>query len=69
MIGNHVWVGERAEILYNTQIGDGSIIGAMRLVKSEIANNCIATGVPARVVRKNVSWCRKYFRAWAGIYT
>lgn len=36
IIGNHVWVGECAEILYNTKIGDGSIIGAMSLVKSKI---------------------------------
>lgn len=60
VIGNHVWVGERAEILYNTQIGDGSIIGAMSLVKSEIPNNCIAAGIPARIIRKNISWSRQY---------
>lgn len=59
VIGNHVWVGERVEILYNTKINDGSIIGAMSLVKGKIPNNCIAAGVPARVVRKNIAWCRK----------
>lgn len=56
-IGNHVWIGENAYILYNTQIGDGSIIGAMSLVKSKIPNNCIAAGVPARLVKKNIAWC------------
>lgn len=60
IIGNHVWVGERAEILYHTRIGDGSIIGAMSLVKSRIPNNCIAAGIPARVIRKNIAWSRQY---------
>ena len=59
VIGNHVWVGKGACILYNTRIGDGSIVGAMSLVKSEIPNNCIAAGNPARVIRKNIAWSRK----------
>lgn len=59
VIGNHVWVGDYACILYRTRIGDGSIIGAMGLVKSEIPNNCIAAGNPARVIRKNIAWSRK----------
>ncbi len=45
--------------MYNTQIGNGSIIGAMSLVKSIIPNNCIAAGIPARVIRKNIAWSRK----------
>lgn len=59
IVGNHVWVGEGTEILYNTQIGDGSIIGAKSLVKGKILNNCIAAGIPARVKRKNIAWARK----------
>lgn len=56
-IGNHVWIGERVVILYDTLIGDGSIIGIMSLVKGKIPNNCIAVGIPARVIRKNIAWC------------
>ncbi len=58
-IGNHVWLGMRAAILYHTKIGDGSIVGAMSLVKGILPNNCIAAGVPAKVVRKDVSWSRE----------
>jgi acetyltransferase-like isoleucine patch superfamily enzyme len=58
-IGNHVWVGAKAFILYNTVIRDGSIIGAQSLVKGYVPNNSIAAGNPARVIRKNVAWCRK----------
>lgn len=27
-IGNHIWISMRATILYNTEIGSGSIVGA-----------------------------------------
>lgn len=36
-----------------------SIIGAGSLVKSKIPNNCIAVGVPAQVIRKDIAWSRK----------
>ena len=58
-IGSHVWVGMRAAVLYYTKIGDGSIVGAMSLVKGILPNNCIAAGVPAKVMRKDVSWSRE----------
>lgn len=59
VIGNHVWGGNYSCILYHTQIGDGSIIGAMSLVKGKIPNNCTAAGNPARVIRKNIAWSRE----------
>jgi len=59
VIGNHVWVGARTLILYGARIGDGSIIGANSLVKKVIPNNCIAAGIPAKVIRKNIAWSRK----------
>lgn len=58
VIGNHVWIGLRSTILYNTEIGDGSIIGACSLVKGVIPNNCIAAGNPAKVIRRDVAWSR-----------
>lgn len=58
VIGNHVWIGLRSTILYNTEIGDGSIIGACSLVKGAIPNNCIAAGNPAKVIRRDISWSR-----------
>ena len=59
MIGDHVWLGQRTVILYYTQIGDGSIIGANSLVNSKIPNNCIAVGCPAKVIKRNIAWSRK----------
>lgn len=59
VIGNHVWLGIHCTILYNTKIEDGSVIGAMSLVKGSIPNNCIAAGVPAKVIRRNIAWSRE----------
>lgn len=59
IIGNHVWIGARAIVLYDTDIGDGSIIGAGSIVKNKIPNNCIAVGAPAKVIKQNVAWSRE----------
>ena len=58
IIGEHVWIGFRAMILYNTVVENGSVIGAYSLVKGRIPNNCIAAGIPAKVVRCDISWSR-----------
>lgn len=58
-IGNHVWIGMRTTILYNTKIDNGSIVGAMSLVKGNVPGNCIVAGVPTKIIRKNVSWSRE----------
>lgn len=55
-IGNHVWLGVRAVVLGGSQIGDGSVLGYGSILKGKIPNNCIAAGVPARVVKKNIAW-------------
>ena len=50
-IGNNVWIGSRAMILKGVTIGDNSVIGAMSLVIKDVPPNCIAAGVPAKVIR------------------
>ena len=59
VIGDHVWIGRRANLLHGTLIGNGAIIGLGALVNSEIPNNSLAVGVPAKVVRRDVTWCRE----------
>lgn len=61
IIGNHVWVGYRCHIIGGADIGDGCIIGAGSLVNKKIPNNCIAAGVPAKVVKKNRAWTRNLY--------
>jgi acetyltransferase-like isoleucine patch superfamily enzyme len=58
-IGDHVWIGARAQIMKGAKIGSGSIIGTRAVVTKEIPENCIAVGVPAKVIRQNVSWDRE----------
>jgi acetyltransferase-like isoleucine patch superfamily enzyme len=55
-IGNNVWIGNNVTILKGVTIGDGAIIAAGSLVNKNIPNNCLAAGVPAKVIRENVKW-------------
>lgn len=58
VIGNHVWVGLRATLFYGTNIGNGSIVGACSFVKGIFPNNCVIAGIPAKMIKKNISWSR-----------
>ncbi len=61
MIGDYVWLGCRAAVLYNTKIGNSSIVGSQSLVKGTFPNNCVIAGNPGKVVKKNVTWHRDPF--------
>lgn len=46
------WIGAGVTIMPGVTIGENSIIGAGAVVRKDIPANCIAVGVPAKVVRK-----------------
>jgi acetyltransferase-like isoleucine patch superfamily enzyme len=50
-IGNRVWCGNNVTILSGVSIGDDVVIGAGSVVNKNIPPNCIAAGVPAKVLR------------------
>jgi acetyltransferase-like isoleucine patch superfamily enzyme len=50
-IGERVWIGCNSAILPGVTIGDRAVIGAGAVVTSNIPSDCLAVGVPARVVR------------------
>ncbi len=54
-VGEGVLVGAGAKVLGNINIGDHSIIGASSVVLSDIPNNSVAVGIPAKVVKKNLA--------------
>lgn len=49
VIGNDVWIGAQSSILKGAIIRDHAVIGANSVVNSEIPENAIATGSPAKV--------------------
>ncbi len=54
IIGDNVYIATGAKILGPITIGDNSVIGANAVVISDIPANCVAAGVPARVIKRNI---------------
>lgn len=51
VIGNNVWIGDKATILGGVTIGDNVIIGANSVVTHDVPSNCMAAGMPAKVLK------------------
>lgn len=50
MIDDDVWIGARCQILKGVQIGARSIIAAGSIVTKDIPADCVAAGIPAKVL-------------------
>lgn len=50
-IGKDVWFAANVTVLKGVTIGDNVVVGAMSLVNKDIPSNCIAGGVPAKIIR------------------
>lgn len=48
-IGSDCWIAAGCKVLKGSHIKDGTVIGALSLVKGEIPENAIAYGIPAKV--------------------
>lgn len=51
VIGNNVWIGDKAIILPGVHIGDNVIVAANSAVTHDVPSNCVVAGAPARVVK------------------
>lgn len=58
IIEEHVWIGARASILKGVRIRRNSIVGTGAIVTHEVPENVIVAGVPAKIIKKNVTWSR-----------
>lgn len=56
IIGNHVWIGQRAMVLGGACVGSNSVVGTGSVVTKPCGENVVIAGVPARVVRENICW-------------
>lgn len=55
-IGNHVWIAPNTRIMKGAVINDGVIVGSNTMVTKSVPANCLAVGMPARIVKENVMW-------------
>ncbi|MCW4000033.1 MAG: acyltransferase [Candidatus Bathyarchaeota archaeon] len=55
-IGSHVFIARHVYIMKGIKIGDGSIIGAGAIVTHDVPPNCLAGGIPAKIIKENIQW-------------
>lgn len=56
-IGNHVWIGTQVLINKGVVVGDNCVVGnGSILTKPFTEQNVVLAGVPAKVVKRNITW-------------
>lgn len=53
IIGNNVWIGDKATILSGVTIGDGAVIAANAVVTKDVPPFSVAGGNPAKIIKQN----------------
>lgn len=56
VIGDHVWIGMNVIVLKGVTIGEGAVVAAGSVVNKDVQPHCLVAGVPAKVIKTNVSW-------------
>jgi serine O-acetyltransferase len=54
-IGDNVIISSGAKIIGDIHVGDNTIIGANAVVLTDIPSNCVAVGVPAKVIKSEIN--------------
>lgn len=60
IIGDDVWIGKNSAVLKGVHIGNGAICGMKSLVTKDIPEKSLCVGLPAKVIKSNIYWERKY---------
>lgn len=50
VIGNNVWIGEKATVLPGVTVGDGAVIAAGAVVSKDVPPYSIVAGIPAQIL-------------------
>lgn len=51
IIGNNVWIGDKATILPGVTIGDGVLVAANAVVTKDVPAYSVVAGIPAKVIK------------------
>lgn len=52
VIGNNVWIGDKATILPGVTIGDGAVIAANSVVTKDVPAYSVVAGNPAKIIKQ-----------------
>lgn len=55
VIGDNVHISAGARVLGPIRIGNNVIIGANAVVVKDVPDNCIVAGIPAKIIKENIS--------------
>ena len=55
VIGNNVEIHSGAKIVGPVRIGNNVIIGANAVVTKDIPDNCVVAGIPAKIIKENIT--------------
>ena len=59
IIGNHVWLGANITIMKKSVICDNCVVGTQSVIAKRFdKSNCIIAGVPAKIIKEGINWCR-----------
>lgn len=50
IIGENVWIGDKATILPGVEIGDGAVVAANAVVTKNVPAYCVVAGIPAKII-------------------
>ena len=54
-LGNDVWIGMNATILYGVKIGNGVTVASGAVVTQDVPDYCVVGGVPAKIIKRKCS--------------
>ena len=53
VIGDDVWIGDKATVLPGVTIGDGAVVAANAVVTKDVPAYSVAAGNPAKIIKQN----------------